>query len=230
MVASVPRGEGSARAAAAAIAADKRGCKAAAKAYTGESSREVLQRGEEHVAWIVQLRAKSSRAVAMFTNAAEKRALFAWRDHAREMKAAREAEAMRRYVAIHQGLIANTRRRVRGPAGKANAKNKADAKTRRMQKPRDAEDRRERERERERGGESREGGGGDGSFAFGTTRRGTPRGKGEGSVAARGGVGGKIVGRRGVDAWVSSAATNVVERARKGGERRREDRGSCHSV
>ena len=210
----------SARAAAAAIAADKAAAfKAAAKAYYGRIvARRFFIAWEEHVAWIVQLRAKSSRAVAMFTNAAEKRALFAWRDHAREMKAAREAEAMRRYVAIHQGLIAKHVRRVRGPAGKANAKNKADAKIK--------ADANTAGRVRIDANANANAAENRGKVAAGTVplhseRRAAERRAGRAREASRRGEG---LGERswvagGVDAWVSSAATNVVERAR---ERRRE--------
>ena len=210
----------SARAAAAAIAADKAAAfKAAAKAYYGRIvARRFFIAWEEHVAWIVQLRAKSSRAVAMFTNAAEKRALFAWRDHAREMKAAREAEAMRRYVAIHQGLIAKHVRRVRGPAGKANAKNKADAKIK--------ADANTAGRVRIDANANANAAENRGKVAAGTVplhseRRAAERRAGRAREASRRGEG---LGERswvagGMDAWVSSAATNVVERAR---ERRRE--------
>ena len=205
--------EESARAAAAAIAADKAAeFKAAAKAFHGRIvARRFFTAWEEYVAWIVPLRAKSSRAMAMFTNASEKRALFAWREHAREMKAAREAEAMRRYVAIHQGLISKHVRRVRGPAGKADAKTTSRARIDAFSADANAD------------AVSNRGKVAAGTVPSHSARRAAERRAGRAREESRRGegVGEKSWVAGGVDAWVSSAATNgnVVERAR---ERRRE--------
>ena len=99
--------EAKARAYAAAAAAEKAAdFESAAKAFYGRIVvRRVTRAWAEYVAWIVPLRLKAGKATAMLSGAAEKRAFFAWRDLARDRKGAREAEAVRAYIAVHQKVI-----------------------------------------------------------------------------------------------------------------------------
>ena len=99
--------EAKARAYAAAAAAEKAAdFESAAKAFYGRIVvRRVTRAWAEYVAWIVPLRLKAGKATAMLSGAAEKRAFFAWRDLARDRKGAREAEAVRAYLAVHQKVI-----------------------------------------------------------------------------------------------------------------------------